>query len=69
MGASEQIRRPPPTAVDDAEAYLKALGDGWPAGPIPRALIGRLVAQVRNLERETQKLGARVAELECGRGM
>lgn len=70
MGTSEQIRKRPPTAVEDAEAWLAWLPSCATAPPqAPVALIGRLIAQVRDLERERQKLGNRVTELEAGRGM
>ena len=71
MPSNRQIRRPPPTAADDAEAWLAAVlrHDAHEDARPPFELIKRLVAQVREAEREVVKLGNRVAELECGRGL
>lgn len=71
MGISDgrQVKRPP-TAAEDAERWLAHYNDLHEVVvQAPMVLIQRLVTQVRELEREQQKLGSRIAELECGRGI
>jgi len=62
----QQGRPRPRTPVDDAEDYLRLFAGVVSNVQPPLALVKRLVDHAHNLEREAQKLGNRIADLESG---